>query len=646
MQTTNELLTNIKRYNAAYRQGTPLVTDAAYDALIDELKLRDPENLWFSRPEPAPVEQGRKRKLPIPMKSLNKVKSLDELKRWAKSLGLPQSTQLVIMPKYDGVSWLHDEVGNHTYSRGGSENEGQDCSEHFNRGGFASIDNFCKFPAWFTFGELVFKRSSWEENMYGRLSDSTGEPYKSPRNTIAGFINREIPTDDIRFASFVRYGVEEDALDNWTCFSGLLDDMSDCLGATAVTALYHVVTVDGLTEDILLQCFKEWSKLYYIDGLVVYINDLGLWSALGRQANTGNPMYAVAYKHPDFTEMFETTVLGIKWQVSKSGALKPVVQIKPVDTGDCVMENPTGHNARWCENNSIGLGSRILVTRSGGVIPKIISTLHAAKPELPRSCPECGADVSWDANHVDLYCTDPMNCEGVKFAKLMHFLETLGMEEMGEETVAKIFAKGFTTPAQFMAITDKDLVDIEGFGDATIDAIVGQIAKLKQGVSLPILMHASDCFKGVGAIKARKFLESITEEEAHAFCNGDLYNDPKYKSWPFTDEFMELPVTQQNIFMGSFVFPTFLRDVKIPYILPSKPNVYGTKYKGCAICFSGVRDAELEDYIISQGGKIASGVSKNTTHLIVKDPEEVTSKIRKARSLGIPVLNIQEFKSI
>ena len=139
--------------------------------------------------------------------------------------------------------------------------------------------------------------------------------------------------------------------------------------------------IDELNEELLMNLFKEWSKVYPIDGIVIYIDDLHLWEVIGRHQTSGNPLYAIAYKHPDFTESFETTVKGIVWKVSKSGALKPVVNIEMVDTGDCNMENPTGYNAGWINDHEIAKGAEILVTRSGGVIPKILSTLSPATQE-------------------------------------------------------------------------------------------------------------------------------------------------------------------------------------------------------------------------------------------------------------------------
>ena len=94
-------------------------------------------------------------------------------------------------------------------------------------------------------------------------------------------------------------------------------------------------------------------ECYPIDGVVIYINDLAIWDKVGRHETTGNPLYAIAYKHPDFTSAFHTTVKSITWKVSKAGALKPVVNIETVDTGDCEMENPTGYNAAFIKTKQL-----------------------------------------------------------------------------------------------------------------------------------------------------------------------------------------------------------------------------------------------------------------------------------------------------
>lgn len=371
--TVDCLLEMIKKQNTAYRAGTPIVTDAVYDAEIEKLKELDPENEWFKHVEPSPVSTSRKRKLPLPMKSLNKVKDINELKKWFSSLGLHADTELILMPKFDGLSLLHNEQTGEAWSRGGAENEGQDCTAHCIAANIVSDTRYL-----FTYGEFVITRENWRQNFEGKRSEYTGDIYKSPRNTAAGFLNRDEPCKEIAHASFFRYGMDNSTLNSFETFGEAITAI--CMDYQQ-PHLHKKVKTKDVTEEMLLSLFKEWSVIYPIDGIVVYINKLSIWNSIGRHQTTGNPLYAIAYKHPDFTESFETTVKGITWKASKSGALKPVVNIEMVNTGDCNMENPTGYNAGWINDHEIAKGAKILVTRSGGVIPKIIETLQPATTE-------------------------------------------------------------------------------------------------------------------------------------------------------------------------------------------------------------------------------------------------------------------------
>lgn len=632
------ILEQIKHYNAAYRAGTPEISDTEYDALVDELRRIDPTNEWFAQIEPVEVNASRKRKLPIPMKSLNKIKNFEELQKWLRSLAIPDTAKVVIMPKYDGVSWLHDERNNKTYSRGGSENEGQDCSTHFKKGGFIQNEHNIFINPKYTFGELVFAVKDWKMYFAGQISPHTGEPYRSPRNTIAGLINRDEASTNLAYATFMRYGIDEASLEHgeWNTFSGMLNDLSAMF---LQPELYKVVKISELSDKMLHEAFQDWSKLFYIDGLVIYLNDLLYWQVLGRQQTSGNPLYAIAYKNPNFTETFQTTVKGIEWNVSKSGALKPVVIMDAVDTGDCIMESPTGYNARWIANNDIAPGAEILVTRSGGVIPKILKTITPAPAHVIERqnmelahCPVCGAPTKYDENGVELCCSNP-KCEGRQLAKAIHFFNTVGVENIGEETFAKIFVE-HPSIKEILDISAQSLFRIDGFGDSTTNMVLSEMKKIKQCIELATLIHASDCFKGIGKIKAEKFLESLSKDEISAFASG---------AFSFSDSGSN--VTEQSFYNGYNDFVRFVRDIDVPIILPSEKKApSGSKYKNCFICFSGVRDRELEAVIIDGGGTIVSGVSKKTTHLVVKDINASSTKIEKAKSLSIPIFTLDSFR--
>ncbi|MBR6130953.1 MAG: BRCA1 C Terminus (BRCT) domain protein [Bacteroidales bacterium] len=633
-----ELLETIKQHNAAYRKGRPEVPDSVYDREVEMLREIDPDNEWFHQLEPAEVKARRKVTLPIPMRSLNKVKDMADLNRWFQSTGLGADDFVVVMPKFDGLSLLCNENTGQAWSRGGTENEGQDCSDHIIA---ANVIHDTLWP--FTYGEFVFSVENWEKHFTDKINPDTGKPFKSPRNTAAGLLNRDKPSNDLQYVDFYRYGTDPKTVEEYNTFIDLIDDLCECFDQKKLRAKFKT---KEFNETLLANLFKDWRREYYIDGLVLYVDDLQKWNSLGRQQTTGNPNYAIAYKHPDFTDAFETTVKGISWKVSKSGAIKPVVEIETVDTGDCEMDSPTGYNAAFIRDMKIAKGARILVTRSGGVIPKILETLTPASDEEQHAlwdemveCPSCGEPTGWNANHIELCCTNPM-CPGIRLAKIVFFYTICGAENMGEETIAKMFNAGFNSLKAMLDITFDELVSIDGFGEGIANVILENNKMIRDGIDIATLMHASDQFPGIGKVKAQQILDNLDGKLENALFN----NEPVVPLIPSDEEVENMPVTLQSFWKGIVRFQRFIQmnELKIRRATIVSVNTNG-KYKGMAVCFSGIRDAELEALIFREGGKIASGVSKKTTHLVVKDKDANSNKIFKARELGIPILTMDEF---
>lgn len=643
MDKADTLLEKIKHHNYLYRQGNPSITDKEYDRLVEQLRDIDPNNDWFAQIEPAPIGNGRKVKLPVPMKSLDKVKNLSDLLNWASSLGVDNPT-LVVTPKFDGLSLLFDQETHQAFSRGGVENEGQDCTPHAQKVG-GIMQNTLPSHIRYTYGELVFSRFAWDTWFAGQISPYSMEKYKSPRNTVAGFLNRDLAAEELKRTSFVRYGVDEQSLHE---FDNYIELYKLLAGTYNQECLAKVVSADELTQEMLHGLFQEWSNKYFIDGLVIYVNDLELWKRLGRKATSGNPRYAIAYKHPDFTDTFTTTVQEVNWAISKTGALKPVVKIDMVDTGDCSMENPTGYNAKYIRENRIAPGAVVEVTRSGGVIPKILHTSEPASNESIRKmwsdlqvCPHCGTKLEWNSTNVELRCPNP-ECSGRRLAKIIFFYTTLEAENMGEETLTRIFNAGYRSLKDILDITYEELTDIDGIGDGIANIILGINARIRSGVEITKLMHSSDCFEGIGQVKAKKILESLSPEDEFKFVIGQARTDNLT-----SEDLAALSKTWQSFFRGIQAFYDFITEnrlVILPREQPAQPT--GTKYQGMKVCFTGVRDKNLEAAIVDGGGEIVSGVSKKTTHLIVADMDTTSSKATKAKSLGIPILTIEQFKGL
>ena len=641
MNKIDTLLAEIQHHNLLYRQGNPIISDKEYDGLVDTLREIDPNNKWFSQIEPAPIGNGRKVKLPIPMKSLDKVKNIKDLLNWASSVGEDNPT-LVIAPKFDGLSLLFDQKSHQAFSRGGVDNEGQDCTAHAKQVS-GIMQNTLPNSIHYTYGELVFSRFAWETWFAGHISPYSQEKYKSPRNTVAGFLNRDTVPEELKHTSFVRYGVDAQSLHEFDTYIELYKTLTETYNQEC---LARVVNVSDLTQELLHNLFQEWSNKYFIDGLVIYVNDLDLWEQLGRKGTSGNPNYAIAYKHPDFTDTFTTSVKEINWSMNKAGALKPVVNIDIVDTGDCAMENPTGYNARFVRDNRIAPGAVVEVTRSGGVIPKILHTTEPASKESIckmweelKYCPHCGTELTWNETDVELMCSNP-NCYGRRLAKIIFFYTILEAENMGEETLSRIFKAGYRTLKDILHITYDELTDIDGIGDGIANVILNTNARILEGVEITKLMHASDCFEGIGQVKAKKILDGLSPEDEFKFVEGQARTDnlnPK--------DLTGLSKTWQSFFHGIQAFYDFVSEnrlVMLPREQPKLPT--NTKYQGMKVCFTVVRYKELEAIILDGGGEVVNNVSKKTTHLIVADVNSASTKTNKAKSLGIPIMTIEQFK--
>lgn len=635
----DELLQAIRIHNDQYRKGHPIVSDSVYDREVEMLRELDPDNEWFKKIEPVPVGAARKVSLPLQMKSLYKVKDIAELKEWISGAGLKENDEVIIMPKFDGLSLLCNESTGEAYSRGGSENEGQDCTLHLKKNG-AKRDTAFRY----TYGEFVFGVKKWMDYFAGRINVESGEKWKSPRNTAAGLLNRDIPSDLLKYVDFYRYGTDEETLKQYRTFEEVLTSLCDTYSQPKYFTKRPVKDIDGL---YLADAFKTWRKEYYIDGLVIYANDLTAWGRLGRHKTTGNPMYAIAYKHPDFTESFETCVTGVTWNVSKSGALKPVVNIEKVDTGECEMDSPTGYNASWIRSMHIAAGAKIIVTRSGGVIPKILETLDPAPFDSIREmwdevavCPCCGQPTKWSDSYVELVCDNPL-CPGTREAKIMFFFSTCGAENMGDETVSKMYQSGLNSINSILHATFEQLLRVDGIGETFANTIMNNNKRILNDMELPTIMQASDCFQGIGKIKAKQILDSLDKSAQDLI----YANEPLMTVWPSKDELEKMNKTNRAFWNGIGAFQNFINQtgIKLNRPEPQSMNIEG-KCKGMAVCFSGIRDVALEAYITSEGGSICAGITKKTTHLVVKDPGSRTSKIIKAKECDIPIVSIDDFK--
>lgn len=635
----------IAEANRAYRNGAPIMTDLAYDALVDKLKRIDPDNDWFKKTEPGMDSvDGRKVQLPFPMKSLDKVKTMGDLKLWTTRSGLSSNDLVTITPKFDGISLLCDEKSLMTYSRGGSENEGMDCLEHMVL--MKNVKHDVRFP--YTFGEAIINKKNWEDHFKGKINPFSGLEFKSARNTVSGLFRQDNPSEDLlQFVDFVRYGVFGIDLNKYGKYSSLLEVILSIYGCGPDYVAIKVGDLDGKKMEEL---FYEWSDKYAIDGLVVYIDNLLEWDRVGRNNSTGNPRWAIAYKPEEFCGFEITKVLAVNCKISKSGHLKPTVAVEAVELDGATIDNPTGVNARFCVKNGIGKGAVVKLIRSGMVIPKIVETIVPADEETVMKafdrCPSCGKKAVWNESMTDMACPDP-NCPGTLLAKLIYFCDKIGYDDIGEEILEMIFEAGIKKPSDFIHLDLNALLGINGMQNSWARKIASRNKEiLDNGLPLHKLVEVSDIFQGIGEKKAiRMFSNLHTDIIRRWLWEGlDRKDIDKMMLGMLSVKGVGESIIRE-FFNKQEDFLCWFHEIGIP-VRWNDDKRSGGPLSGYKICFTGVRDKDAERYIVKNGGEVISSVTKNTTLLIVKEFGTQSTKTSKATALGVRTMTLDEFKKV
>ena len=456
--------------------------------------------------------------------------------------------------------------------------------------------------------------------------------YKNPRNMVAGILGRKEISKELVDIDFVAYNVKfEDGkrLHTRSGQIGFLNMNNNRLFNSLVPA--HVMKNGDISERQLQKFFDDIEK-HQCDGLILEVNDLKDQEKIGLETNSLNPAFARAWK-PESDDSATRKVLGATWQISKSGAAKPVVQIDPVDLGGVTISNVTGINAKFMLENKIAKDAVVTIIRSGDVIPKIIATVLPSKQAdiLPKNCPCCGSPLAFNSTKVDLICHNPTCPDKVKSMNA-DFFKILGVEEVGDGVIKQIYEGGYKTIPQILAMTKDDFEGLESFGERKAEITYNEIHSKMTNVPLSKLQHASNMFKGLGSTKLallEQFDSRLNVPTRTELKLTDGYSDKSAESylsvisefWDFYDQISDYVTVEK------YVAPT---------VGPLTGNVF---------VFTGGKPKDMINKIESLGGKLGSSVSKKTFALVAKDKGSGSSKEVKAQKEGVKIMNWDELET-
>ncbi len=616
--TTKQIVEILEQADEAFfNTNKTLFTDDMYDIIKGYLKKKDPKNPYLKRV--GAEITFNKEKLPYYLGSLDKIKDNEtEILKWKNKY----QGEYVISEKLDGISCLlqYNEGVIKMWTRGDGH-EGQNISHMFP---YLRL-NTSKFTEKFAVrGELIISKDNWSKMTHIGAN---------ARNVVAGAIHsKTINQEIVSKIDFVAYDLMYPRMK--------ISDAFDTIKKLGIPLVKHQkIFSNDLNLDTLSNTLQEWRKqsAYEIDGIVIYHNELH------KIMSGKNPKYAFAFKTILTHEQAEVIVTDVEWNISKHRYLKPIVKFNEVSLAGVKIRQATGFNGAYIQKNNIGPGSRLVIVRSGDVIPHILTVLTSSangKPKMPD------VPYIWTDTNVDiLLATDQKNREQ-DIQAFTHFMKTLGIDGVKEGVITKIYDTGFDTLSKIINISLDDLIKIEGFKDKSSSKIIESLQNLKS-VSCDKLMTASNIFgRGFGEKKIQLILDEypnlISNKEKTLKLNINDLTKIKGIAETTAKQFIEnLP--------KFFEFYEELNIKCIKTTLSPQISPKNTKlqvFRDKKIVFTGFRNKDYETLITAAGGKIVTAISKSTNYLIVKDNNDTSSKVEKAKEYGITIITKEDLEKM
>lgn len=645
MERMKELVAQLNQAAKVYYQGEDeIMTNFEYDALYDELlSLEAKIGIVLSGSPTVQVGYETLSELPkeahiAPMLSLGKTKEREELVEW---LG---DYEGLLSLKLDGLSVIL------TYEHGilvkaltrGNGEIGEVITNN--------AKTFKNIPAKISYkgtlvirGEALIKYSDFQ-----KLNDSFSdihEKYKNPRNLCSGTVrqlNNEITSKrnvfyyvynliqsdpDISFSQ-----KEEELL--WLKEQGF-----DMVPFKKVTNQTIVSAVDSFSNEIS-NGFDLPS-----DGLVLTYNDISYSQSLGRTAKF--PRDSIAFKWQD--ELAETTLTSIEWSASRTGLINPVAIFEPVELEGTTVSRASVHNVSILKDLKLGIGDRITVYKANMIIPQIQENLTQSNHlDIPALCPVCQqkTEIINENGSEFLFCPN-QKCYAKKIKSFTHFVsrDALNIDGFSEATLEKFIMHGWLqklTDIFYLSDHKEEIEAMDGFGEKSYSNLIQAIERAKN-ISLERVIYSLG-IKGIGLSMAKlickKYPYSITEFNTLSVDDLLCIDGIGEKLAESFVEYFSIPENQDLLKELNSILQIALPKANTNSTLENMNFVI----TGKLIHFSNRNDCK--EKIESLGGKVSASVSKNTSYLINNDFTSNSSKNKKAKELGVPIITEEEFLSM
>lgn len=637
-----ELLNKASR--SYYQDAQEIMSNYEYDRLYDELQNLEKElgitlsnsptvNVGYEVVSELPKERHES-----PMLSLDKTKEVEELKNFVGS-------QKVLMSwKMDGLTIVLTYRDGKLYkavTRGNGE-VGEVVTNN------AKV--FKNLPVQIAYrGELILRGEAVIgyhdfEKINEEIEDVDAK-YKNPRNLCSGSVrqlNNQITAKrNVMFYAFTL--VQADGVD----FQNSRACQMEWLKAQGFTTVeYHMVTRDTV-EDEVAKFSSEISKNDFpSDGLVLSYDDIAYGRSLGRTAKFPRDSYA--FKWQD--EIRETILREIEWSPSRTGLINPVAIFDPVELEGTTVSRASVHNISIMEELELGIGDKIEVYKANMIIPQIADNLtRSGVRDIPEACPVCGGQTEVrQLNDVkSLYCTNP-DCQAKKIKSFTLFTsrDALNIAGLSEATLEKFIGVGMIHEYADIFHLDRhqeEIVEMDGFGQKSYDNLIAAAEKASH-TTLPRMVYGLGV-AGIGLANAKMICRHFK-------------NDFEAMRHATVEELVEIDGIGEVLAQA---WTAFFSDGKnnaiVDHLLAELTFEAGDEEssEGADEAFAGMNFVitgslehfknrkELQELIERRGGKVTGSVTSKTNYLINNDVASSSSKNKKARELGVPILSEEEF---
>ncbi len=642
MTRMRELVDILNRARRAYEQeDTEVMSNYEYDRLYDELLELEKElnttlaasptvNVGYEVLSELPKERHER-----PMLSLDKTKDVGRLKEF---LG---DQKAVISWKLDGLTIVLTYKGG-TLEKAVTRGNGEVGEVVTNN---ARV--FQNLPLHIPYqGELVLRGEaviSYKD--FELINEEIGDAdakYKNPRNLCSGSVrqlNNEITAKrKVRFYAFTLVNAGDVDFHNSRLFQmqWLKEQGFDVVEN-------HPVTRETVEAEV------EWFARHIeknevpSDGLVLVYDDIAYGQSLGTTAKF--PRDSFAFKWAD--EIRETTLKEIEWSPSRTGLINPVAIFEPVELEGTTVSRASVHNISIMEELELGVGDRITVYKANMIIPQIAENLtRSGVKDIPAVCPVCGGAtrISMENETKTLYCTNP-KCQAkhVKSFTLFVSRDAMNIEGLSEATLEKFIINGYVKDLTDLFHLDRhaeEIKNLDGFGEKSYENLQNSI-KNARTTTLPRLVYSLG-IPNIGIANAKMICRALdndpdkvlnaTEEELDEISGVGGVISKAYVDYFADEEHRD-------------VFRRLLEEVEIP---KEEETEDSRKFAGINFVITGsvehfANRAEVKEEIEKRGGKVPGSVTSKTNYLLNNDVNSTSSKNRKARELGIPIISEAEF---